>query len=224
MPSNVAFKVTGLCDTKSQAITGDIEAKYSDHKNGLVFTETWTTANVLKSQLELENYLAKGLKLDFATTLAPDTGNKSAVFNAIYKQSGVHTRGAFDMFKLRTTSPMERSPAYAAAIGYNAPEYAVTVRGLNNLNTFAASHYHRVSPDVEAGAKAVYDTKPTYLDSAAFVKAKINNVGVLALGYMQTLCPGVKVSFGLTLDTQRLNEAIPSGPAHKVGASFTFEA
>ena len=73
MPSNIAFKVAGLCDTKSQAITGDIEAKYSDHKNGLVFTETWMTANVLKSQLELENYLAKGLKLDFATTLAPDT-------------------------------------------------------------------------------------------------------------------------------------------------------
>lgn len=48
---------------------------------------------------------------------------------------------------------------YAAAIGYNAPEYAVTVHGLNNLKTFAASYYHRVSPDVEAGAKAFYDTK-----------------------------------------------------------------
>jgi len=72
-----------------------------------------------------------------------------------------------------------------------------------------------VSPDVEAGAKAIYDTKATtpgvnlevgakayvfllviystsdsnllraynsYLDSAAFVKAKINNAGILALG------------------------------------------
>lgn len=255
-PSNVAFKVAGLRDTKSQAITGDIEAKYSDHKNGLVFTETWTTANVLKSQLELENYLAKGLKLDFATTLAPDTGNKSALFNVIYKQSGVHTRGAFDVFKGPTFTADTvlgrdgflfgaeaaynvtdgKISRYAAAIGYNAPEYAVTVHGLNNLNTFAASYYHRVSPDVEAGAKAVYDTKSTtsgvslevgtkaYLDSAAFVKAKINNAGVLALGYTQTLRPGVKASFGLALDTQRLNEVVPSGPAHKVGASFTFEA
>ena len=72
-----------------------------------------------------------------------------------------------------------------------------------------------MSPDVEAGAKAIYDTKATttgvnlevgakayvdplridltpnsehlrakcrYLDSAAFVKAKINNAGILALG------------------------------------------
>jgi voltage-dependent anion channel protein 2 len=50
---------------------------------------------------------------------------------------------------------------YAAALGYNAPEYSVTLHGLNNLKTFSASYYHRVSPDVEAGAKAVYDSKST---------------------------------------------------------------
>lgn len=32
---------------------------------------------------------------------------------------------------------------------------------MGNLSTFAASYYHRVSPDVEAGAKAIYDTKAT---------------------------------------------------------------
>ena len=56
----------------------------------------------------------------------------------------------------------------------------------------------------------------SYLDAAAFVKAKINNTGVLSLGYTQALRPGVKASFGLALDTQRLNETTPSGPAHKV--------
>ncbi|KAF9241150.1 eukaryotic porin/Tom40 [Melanogaster broomeanus] len=254
-PSNVAFKVAGLRDSKTLGITGDLEAKYVDHKNGLVFTETWTTANVLKSQLELENYLAKGLKLDINTSLIPDKGSKSALLNVIYKQSGVHTRGALDVFKGPTFTADTvvgrdgfllgaetaynvtegKIARYAAAIGYNAPEYAVTVHGLNNLNTFSASYYHRVSPDVEAGAKAVYDTKSTtsgvalevgakaFLDSAAFVKAKINNSGVLALGYTQTLRPGVKASFGLALDTQRLNDIAPAGPAHKVGASITFD-
>jgi voltage-dependent anion channel protein 2 len=65
---------------------------------------------------------------------------------------------------------------------------------LNNFNTFSASYYHRVSRDVEAGARAVYDNKSThggvnlevgtktYLDSSAFIKAKINNAGVVALG------------------------------------------
>lgn len=83
----------------------------------------------------------------------------------------------------------------------------------------------------------------SYLDAAAFIKAKINNSGVLALGkfsslaksdlhalisrppgYTQSLRPGVKASFGLALDTQRLNETTATGPAHKVGASFVFES
>ena len=144
---------------------------------------------------------------------------------------------------------------YAAAIGYSAPEYAVTLHGLGNLTTFAASYYHRVNPDVEAGAQAVYDTRAStagsvalevgtkvYLDSSAFLKAKINNSVILALGaffvvcapdnlltcivvvgYTQALRPGVRANFGLALDTQRLNDTTSSVAAHKVGASFTFE-
>ena len=54
--------------------------------------------------------------------------------------------------------------------------------------------YWLLCSDIEAGAKAVYDSKAThggvalevgtktYLDSSAFVKAKINNSGVIALG------------------------------------------
>lgn len=85
----------------------------------------------------------------------------------------------------------------------------------------------------------------SYLDSAAFVKAKINNAGILGLGmlafpfflllasdlmsvcyhkgYTQALRPGVRASFGLALDTNRLNEVAPLGPAHRFGASITFE-
>lgn len=56
----------------------------------------------------------------------------------------------------------------------------------------------------------------SYLDNSAFVKAKINNAGVLALGYSQSLRPGVRASFGLALDTTKLHDVAPSGPAHKV--------
>ena len=47
---------------------------------------------------------------------------------------------------------------------------------------------------------------------------------MLRLGYTQALRPGAKASFGLALDTQRLNDAGHAGPAHKVGAQFVFEA
>ncbi|EAU86031.2 voltage-dependent ion-selective channel [Coprinopsis cinerea okayama7 len=255
-PSNVAFKVAGNKDSKSAVITGDLEAKYTDKAHGLTVTQAWTTSNVLRNQVELENQLAKGLKLDLTTSLAPEKGAKTAVLGGVFKQSGLHTRAVLDLFKgptFTTDAVVGRDgflagaeasynvtegkvTRYAAALGYNAPEYAVTLHGLNNLSTFTASYYHRINRDVEAGAKAVYDPKAThggvalevgskvYLDAAAFVKAKINNSGVIALGYTQALRPGVKASFGLALDTQKLNDPNPVGPSHKVGLSFVFDS
>ncbi|KAF9450562.1 hypothetical protein P691DRAFT_810097 [Macrolepiota fuliginosa MF-IS2] len=255
-PSNVAFKVTGNRDSKTDAISGDIEAKWVDRKHGLTFTEAWTTSNVLRTTVEVENQIAKGVKLDLNTTLAPEKGTKTALFNAVFKQSGLHTRAALDVFRGPTFTADAvvgrdgflfgaeaaynvtegNITRYATAVGYNAPEYAVTLQALNNLNTYTASYYHRVSRDTEAGAKALYDTKAThggvvlevgtktYLDDSAFVKAKINNSGVLALGYSQQLRAGVRASFGLALDTQKLNDASPHGPAHKVGVNFVFDS
>ena len=40
------------------------------------------------------------MKLDAITSLLPDKGTKSATLNAVYKQSGVHTRAALDVFKV----------------------------------------------------------------------------------------------------------------------------
>jgi voltage-dependent anion channel protein 2 len=61
---------------------------------------------------------------------------------------------------------------YAAAVGYNAPDYSVTLHAVNNLNAFNVSYYHKVSADVEAGAKAVYDSKSTHGGVALEVGAK----------------------------------------------------
>jgi voltage-dependent anion channel protein 2 len=255
-PSNVAFKVAGTRDSASNVITGDIEGKYTDFKNGLTVTQAWTTSNLLRTQVELENQLANGLKLDLNTTLNPAKSQKAAILTAIYKQPSVHTRAVADVFKGPTFTAdavvghdgflvggeasydvqAGKLNRYAAAIGYSAPEYAVTIHSLQNLSIYSASYYHKVSKDVEAGARAVYDTKATtggvsievgtkaYLDNAAFVKAKINNAGLLVLGYTQALRPGVKASFGLALDTAKLNDTAAGNAAHKVGASFTFNS
>ena len=96
--------------------------------------------------------------------------------------------------------------------------------------------FRSVNADIETSARATYDTKgpasnvnlevgtKTYLDNAAFVKAKINNSGILCLGYTQALRPGVKASLGLALDTVKLSDNTAGADAHKVGASFVFEA
>ena len=100
-PSNVAFKVQGSRDFKSNVINGDIEGKWTDKVHGLTLTQTWTTSNILRNQIELDNLIAKGLKLDLSTSLSPDKGSKTAVLNTVYKQSGLHTRASLDVFKVR---------------------------------------------------------------------------------------------------------------------------
>ena len=134
------------------------------------------------------------------------------------------------------TAYLERTLAERIpAAGYHAPEYAITLHALGNLSTYSASYYHRVNQDIEASARATYDSKAssnvnlevgtkTYLDNAAFIKAKINNSGILALGYAQALRPGIKATFGLALDTIKLSSGSTDASAHKLGAALTFEA
>jgi voltage-dependent anion channel protein 2 len=120
---------------------------------------------------------------------------------------------------------------YAAALGYSNSDYSVALHALNNFSTFSASYFHRVSADLEAGAKAVWDKKSVasnvalevggkyVLDKDAFAKAKVNNAGILGLGFTQTVRPGVKVSLGGSFDTARFNENV-----HKLGLSLVLEA
>jgi hypothetical protein len=63
--------------------------------------QAWTTTNLLRTQVELENQIAKGLKLDLATALNPAKSQKSAIVTAIYKQPSLHTRATVDLFRVR---------------------------------------------------------------------------------------------------------------------------
>jgi voltage-dependent anion channel protein 2 len=81
------------------AIHGDLETKYTDKFHGLTLTQSWTTSNILRTQVELENQIAKGLKFDLSTSLLPEKGTKSAMLSAMYKQPGLHSRAFLDVFK-----------------------------------------------------------------------------------------------------------------------------
>lgn len=50
------------------------------------------------------------------------------------------------------------------------------------------------------------------------LQAKVNDRGIAALAYNTVLRPGFTLGLGLSLDTQKLNEA-----SHKGGVSLTFE-
>ncbi|KAF7719123.1 Mitochondrial outer membrane protein porin [Penicillium ucsense] len=217
---------------------------------GLTLTQAWTTANALDTKLELNNNIAKGLKAEILTQYQPAKQSKGAKLNLYFKQPNLHARAFFDLlngptanldavlghegFLVGAEGGYDVNKAaitkYSAAVGYSVPQYSAAITASNNLSLFSASYYHRVNAQVEAGAKASWDStsgntvglevaSKYRLDPSSFAKAKINDRGIAALAYNVLLRPGVTLGLGASFDTQNLNQA-----AHKVGASFTFEA
>ncbi|KAI0099461.1 eukaryotic porin/Tom40 [Daldinia grandis] len=248
-PNNVAFKVTGK-SSHEKATSGAIEGKYTDKSLGLTLTQTWNTANALDTKVELADTLAKGLKAESIFSFLPATQKKGVKLNLTFKQSAFHGRAFFDLLKGPTANvdavighegflagasagyDVQKAAVtgYSAAVGYIAPQYSAAVTATDNLSVFAASYYHKVNSQVEAGAKATWNSKSGNavglevaskyrLDPVSFAKAKINDRGVAAVSYNVLLRPGVTLGLGASFDTQKLEQA-----THKVGASFTFES
>ncbi|KAF2864083.1 hypothetical protein K470DRAFT_279888 [Piedraia hortae CBS 480.64] len=155
---------------------------------------------------------------------AQSSGNIDAIVDVVAGHEGFLVGGeaAYDVQKAAVTR-------YGLAVAYSTPTYTASLQGIQNLSMVMASFYQKVNNAVEVGAKAGYDVRSSKasglelaskykLDSMSFAKAKINDRGIAAFAYSTKLNPGTTLGLGLSLDTQKLNEA-----GHKIGTSLTFE-
>lgn len=133
----------------------------------------------MDTKVELEDQLAKGLKAEVLSNYLPAKQTYGGKVNLYYKQPNLHFRTFFDLFKGPTANidavlghegflvgaeagyDVQKAAVtkYSAAIGYSLPQYAATIQATNNLSVFSASYYHLVNSEVEAGAKATWDSK-----------------------------------------------------------------
>ena len=92
----------------------------------------------------------------------------TATLDAVVGQNGflVGAEAGYDVQKAAITR-------YAAAVGYTSPQYSATVAAANNLSLFSAAYFQKVNSQVDAGAKAVWDSKAG------------NNVGLEVAGKYQ---------------------------------------
>ncbi|KAJ1911872.1 Mitochondrial porin [Tieghemiomyces parasiticus] len=97
--NGVNFTVNGTQDQKSGGILGELKTKYADKVNGLTFTHSWNTKNVLTTEVEVLNQAAKGLKLNVLGSLLPTDGKKNALVTLDYKQPNVSSKSIVDLFK-----------------------------------------------------------------------------------------------------------------------------
>ncbi|KAJ1854792.1 Mitochondrial porin [Coemansia sp. RSA 1822] len=248
--NGVSFTVNGAQDIKSGAIISELKTKYADKVNGLTYTESWNTANLVTGQVEIANKFAKGLKLELSGSSALSSTKRALRTKINYQQDNLFARVNVDALNPAVTADVtiSRDGALAGAelaydlnsgavtktnstLGFAGPDYMITMQGNNSLNMFQLAFYQRVTANVEAGARAVYDYKNPeggvsaelatkyVLDKDAYVKAKVDNSGRMGLSFTQKLRPGVKLSLAGLFDTTRLQEN-----AHKMGAALTFEA
>ena len=146
---------------------------------GLTLTQAWSTANALDTKLELDNNIAKGLKAEIITQYLPAKSSKKAKLGLYFQQPNLNTRAFIDLLSGPTANfdavlghegflvgaeggyDVQKAAItkYSAAVGYSVPQYSAAITAGNNLSVFSASYYHRVSPQVEAGAKATWDSK-----------------------------------------------------------------
>lgn len=170
---------------------------------GLTLTQAWTTVNALDTKVELDNQLAKGLKAELLTQFLPSSQAKGAKLNLYFKQPNFQARAFFDLLKGPTANidavlghegflvgaeagyDVQKAAItrYSAAVGYSVPEYSAAITATNNLSVFSASYYHKVNSQVEAGAKATWDSHGSNnvglevaskyrLDPSSFAKAR----------------------------------------------------
>ncbi|KAJ2785359.1 Mitochondrial porin [Coemansia javaensis] len=248
--NGIKFTVNGAQDIKTGSIVSELKAKYADKVSGLTYTESWNTANLVSGQVEIANRFAKGLKVELSGSAGLSSSKRSLRSKIQYQQDNLFARINVDALSPSATADVtvSREGALAGAelaydlnsgavtktnstIGYAGPDYQITLQGNNSLNLFQVAFFHRVSKEVEAGARAVYDYKNPeggvsaelgakyVLDKTAHLKAKVDNAGRFGVSFTQALRPGVKLSLAGLFDTTRLQEN-----AHKMGAAITFEA
>lgn len=181
---------------------GNAELLIIFRRAGLTLTQAWTTSNILDTKVELEDKIAKGLKAELLTNFLPKSQKFGAKLNLYFKQPNFHARAFVDFLKGPTANidavlghegflvgaeagfDVQKAAItkYSAAIGYTMPDYSAAITATNSLSVFSASYYHKVNSEVEAGAKATWDSKSSNnvglevaskyrLDPTSFAKA-----------------------------------------------------
>ncbi|KAJ2713087.1 Mitochondrial porin, partial [Coemansia spiralis] len=208
--NGVTFTVNGAQDIKSGSIISELKAKYADKVNGLTYTESWNTANLVTGQVEVANKFARGLKVELSGSAALSSSKRALRSKIQYQQDNLFARVNVDALSPSVVADVtvSREGALAGAelaydlnsgavtktnstVGYAGLDYQITLQGNNSLNLYQLAFYQRVTPNVEAGARAVYDYKNPesgvsaelgakyVLDKDAYVKTKVDNAGRL---------------------------------------------
>lgn len=164
---------------------------------GVTITQSWTTASLLDTKVELADVVAPGAKIDLQNLWNPSKPNSAAQkLTLAFKSPTVHSR-AFINYAAGTGNidavmdvvaghegflvggeaayDVQKGAVtrYGLGLAYQTASYTAALHGSQNLSVIAASFYQKVNSTVEVGAKAGYDvqaSKPSGMELASKYK------------------------------------------------------
>jgi len=247
--SGVEFSVAGNSNHDNSKTNGSLETKYKIPDYGMTLTEKWDTDNVLATEIQIEDQLAKGLKLSFDTTFAPATGKKSGKIKTSYKQDYVNLgcdvdfnfagptvngaavigyQGWMAGYQMAFDTSKSQLTKSNFAVGYSTDDFTLHTN-VNDGKEFAGSVFQKVNSDLQTGVQLSWhhDTGATLFGFAAkyspdkdsTIRAKINNSSQVGLSYQHKVRDGVTLTLSSLIEGKNF-----SAGGHKVGLGLEFES
>nr|ACO12467.1 Voltage-dependent anion-selective channel protein 2 [Lepeophtheirus salmonis] len=234
--SGVKLSFGGLMASENNKVNGNLEMKHSCKDYGVTFTEKWTTDNTLNATVDVQDKLLQGLKLSLDSSYSPVDNEKKSKVKATYKHDLMTLNGDINVlptspllnaslvlghknwlggYQLSFDSSKSKLTKNAFAIDYCAKDFVLHTN-MNDGNVFGASIYQKVNPQVDAGVNLGYTSSSNAstfgiglkykVDSGCSVSAKVNNSGIVGLGFQHKLRDGVVLSLSTLLNGKSLNE------------------
>ncbi|KAF2471647.1 uncharacterized protein BDR25DRAFT_303144 [Lindgomyces ingoldianus] len=248
-PNGVSFTAKGT-SAHDGPVSSSLEGK-KGLSNGISITQSWNTANMLATKVELNDTFATGLKAEVLSNFNPAAGNKGQKLNLHFKQSLFHGRVFGDLQpsgKVSAIADLVMShegfmvggevgydvqkasiTKYSGALGYTTGTYNAAITATNSMQLFTASYYQKVNSAVEAGAKASWDAKSgntVGLELAGKYKIDTSSFAKAKINNLgiASLAYNTKVNSGLTFGIGgSFDTQKLNESGHKLGTSFTFE-
>jgi len=245
--TGVEFNSGGQSVTETGQVSGSLETKYKVKDLGLTITEKWNTDNSLNTTMEVQDKLLPGLKVALDSKFAPASGSKGGKVSAEYKHETATLCADMDLglsainasavvghkgwlAGYNTTFDIGKSTLtkHNVGLGYSANDFVLHTSVANGTD-FGGSVYQKVSGNLETGVSLGWSSATSttsfgigakyLLEDGASLRAKINNMSELGLGYQQKLRDGVTVTLSTLVNSGNFNAG-----GHKVGLALEMAA
>lgn len=245
----VSITTSGSSNSDTGKVAGSLETKYKWEEYGMTFSEKWNTDNILATEITVEDQIAKGLKVSFDTSFAPQTGKRSGKIKTAYKNdyisggadvdfefAGPTVHGALVLgymgwlagYQMSFDTSKSKLSRSNFAVGYSAGDFTLHTN-VNDGSEFGGSIYQRVNSKLDIGVNLSWTASNNatrfglcgkyILDNDASVSAKINNSSQLGLGYSQKLRDGVVLTLSALVEGKNFNAG-----GHKLGLGLDLAA